>query len=190
MSQIDFELGAIAHHCLQVYKKLGKNYYDGLPPDGDDAPDGRLLQLHRSELRHIQGAERRFLEAGVFAVQGVLRQHGHRRPLPQYKFREELRNYFDEFKDRAEVDGEIMRSYYVGFNADKYKAPLKNDVTSFKLVLDQTSSLFDEVFASCPLRAQQTDRGTPKTAWSRVKTKLADIDTGNTHYVKVPRTIL
>jgi hypothetical protein len=53
MSQIDFELGAIAHHCLQVYKKLGKNYYE-LSPDGDDAPDGRLLQLHRSALRHIQ----------------------------------------------------------------------------------------------------------------------------------------
>ena len=28
--QIDFpELGAIAHHCLQVYSGLGKNYYSG-----------------------------------------------------------------------------------------------------------------------------------------------------------------
>jgi hypothetical protein len=29
MSQIDFELGAIAQHCLDVYRELGKNYYNG-----------------------------------------------------------------------------------------------------------------------------------------------------------------
>jgi hypothetical protein len=35
--------------------------------------------------------------------------------LPQYKFREELRNYFDKFEDKAEVDGAMVRSYYSGF---------------------------------------------------------------------------
>jgi hypothetical protein len=32
MAKIDFELGAIAHHCLQVYLKLGKNYYSTYRP--------------------------------------------------------------------------------------------------------------------------------------------------------------
>ena len=32
MQQIDFELGAIAHHCLEVYRKMGKNYYSGYKP--------------------------------------------------------------------------------------------------------------------------------------------------------------
>ena len=50
MSQIDFELGAIAHHCLDVYRDLGKNYYNGYQPLDDDVPDGHILQLHRGEL--------------------------------------------------------------------------------------------------------------------------------------------
>ena len=32
VSQIDFELGAIAAHCLKVYLEMGKNYYNGYRP--------------------------------------------------------------------------------------------------------------------------------------------------------------
>ena len=32
MSQIDFELGGIATHCLEVYRKMGKNYYANYRP--------------------------------------------------------------------------------------------------------------------------------------------------------------
>ena len=29
---IDFELGAIAHHCIDVYKSLGEDYYQNYQP--------------------------------------------------------------------------------------------------------------------------------------------------------------
>jgi hypothetical protein len=32
MSQIDFELGAIAHKCLTTYLEMGKNFYNGYKP--------------------------------------------------------------------------------------------------------------------------------------------------------------
>ena len=32
LSQIDFELGAIAYHCLGIYKEMGKNYYSNYRP--------------------------------------------------------------------------------------------------------------------------------------------------------------
>ena len=32
MTQIDFELGAIAYHCLDVYRSMGKNYYKTYKP--------------------------------------------------------------------------------------------------------------------------------------------------------------
>ena len=32
MGKIDFELGAIAHHCLEVYKEMGKDYYNAYRP--------------------------------------------------------------------------------------------------------------------------------------------------------------
>ena len=32
MSKIDFELGSIAQHCLDVYRSMGKNYYSNYRP--------------------------------------------------------------------------------------------------------------------------------------------------------------
>jgi hypothetical protein len=32
MAQINFELGAIANHCLDVYRDMGKNYYSSYRP--------------------------------------------------------------------------------------------------------------------------------------------------------------
>jgi energy-coupling factor transporter ATP-binding protein EcfA2 len=185
MSQIDFELGAIAYHCLQLYKRLGKNYYETYRPTEMMLQTDvffNFIEAHYDIFKAQNGAS---LKQAYSLYKEFCDNTGIDRPLPQYKFREELRNYFDEFKDRVEVDGDIVRSYYMGFSADKYKAPLNDDVKSFKLVLDETESLFDEAFAEYPAQGA-TEKGTPKTAWSRVRTTLADIDTGNMHFVKVP----
>lgn len=32
VAQVDFELGAIAQHCLDVYRDMGKHYYDSYIP--------------------------------------------------------------------------------------------------------------------------------------------------------------
>jgi hypothetical protein len=74
--------------------------------------------------------------------------------MPQYKMREELRNYFEEFKDRGEMDGSPVRSLYQGFNADRFKEPSKKDEHAFKLVMDEKKSLFDEEFADSQHRWQ------------------------------------
>ena len=110
---------------------------------------------------------------------------GIEKPLPQYKVREELRNYFDEFKDRAEVDGHTVRSAYSGFNAQKFKSQVEAEPEVFSLVLDETESIFDEEFAFQPAQYAKED-GTPKTSWSRVTSTLADLDTKEVHYVRVP----
>jgi hypothetical protein len=63
----------------------------------------------------------------------------------QYKVREELRNYFDEFKDRGEVNGERVRSLYVGFSAEKFKSSKETDedLPAFSLVMEESSSILD-----------------------------------------------
>jgi hypothetical protein len=109
---------------------------------------------------------------------------GIERPLPQYKMREELRNYFQDFKDRVEIDGEMVRSVYTGFTADKFKAP-KDDVTTFSLVMEEKVSLLDEHLASYPAQLARDD-GMPTKRWANVKTRLSDIDSRKIHYVKVP----
>ena len=112
---------------------------------------------------------------------------GIERPLPQYKVREELRNYFDEFKDRGEVDDERVRSLYVGFNAEKFKVPKEtdDDLPAFSLVMEETSSLLDAYLHDCPAQYANED-GVPTSKWAKVKTTLSDIDTSKLHYVRVP----
>lgn len=185
MAKIDFELGAIAYHCLQVYRKLGKNYYSSYRPTEMMLQTDvffNFIEAHYDIFKHQDGAT---LKQAYTLYKQFCDDTGIDRPLPQYKFREELRNYFDDFKDRAEVDGEIVRSYYVGFNANKYKAPSKN-IKTFSLVMEETESLFDREFANRPAQ-YATANGTPKKSWSTVKTTLSDIDTAELHFVKVPQ---
>ena len=63
----------------------------------------------------------------MVCTKSFVSESGIDRPRPQYKIREELRNYFDEFKDRGEVDGKQVRSLYSGFNAEKFKVPKDTD---------------------------------------------------------------
>jgi hypothetical protein len=88
------------------------------------------------------------------------------------------------FKDRGEVDGAPVRSLYQGFTADKFKVP-KDDRTVFSLVLEEEVSLLDEMLADCSAQKAKAD-GTPAKKWAQVKTKLADIDSREIHYVQVP----
>lgn len=184
MSRIDFELGAIAHHCLEVYREMGKNYYNGYRPTEMMLQTDvffNFIEAHFDVFKEQDGAT---LRQAYALYKEFCQDTGIDRVLPQYKVREELRNYFREFKDRAEVDGVQMRSYYSGFKAHPFKAPVK-DVNAFSLVIEETTSLFDEQFASQPAQLS-TEMGTPKKKWTSVTTTLADIDTTELHFVKLP----
>lgn len=188
MSRIDFELGAIASQCLTVYRTLGKNYYNTYRPTE--------MQLQTDVVYN-------FIEYfyDVFKMQnGCTLKHAYElykeycastgidKALPQYKLREELRNYFDEFKDRAEVNGEILRSYYSGFSANRFKQPASTDHV-FSLVLDDKTSLLDAELEDC--RAQYSNSaGTPAVSWADNKTVLKEIDTTREHYVMVPENLI
>ena len=186
VNQIDFELGAIAAHCQNVYLEMGKNYYNSYRP---------LEMMLQTDIFY------NFIEAhyDLFKAQNAITltqayslyktfcaDSGIERPLPQYKMREELRNYFDSFKDRAEINGERVRSLYSEFNAEQFKTPKSGgDQVAFSLVRDETESLFDEEFANQPAQ-MATEDGLPVQKWSTVKTKLLDIDSSQIHFVKVP----
>lgn len=192
MSKIDFELGAIAYHCRDVYLKMGKNFYNAYRP---------LEMMLQTDIFF------NYIEANyeIFRMQNSVTLHqayqlykefcsdtGIERQQPQYKVREELRNYFDEFHDRVTVDGVVLRSYYSGFNANKFKTPSKGD-SSFSLVMDETESLFDEEFATQPAQGftlNEAGAEIPINKWIKVKTTLADIDTTNIHFVKVPEQLI
>lgn len=201
MSRIDFELGAIAQHCLDVYRKMGKNYYNSYRPTEMMLQTDvvfNFIEYFYDVFKEQNGAT---LKQAYELYKEYCSSTGIERPLPQYKLREELRNYFDEFKDKAEVDGVTVRSYYSGFNANKFKAPIKED-TAFSLVIEEKVSLLDEELAGQPAQLGKSD-GSPAKYWTDderlidgilqkpqphqvCSTVLADIDTTKEHFVRVP----
>lgn len=192
MAQVEFELGAIAYRCLQTYKDMGRNYYNGYRPL-------EMMFLTDVFFNFVEHHFDIFKDEGGISLKRAYAMYkeycestGIEFTLPQYKFREELKNYFSEFHERYDVDGVQQRNYYKNF-VDKHFAqapvegtskPTSNEQT---LVFDSTDSLFDREFSECPAQYANKD-GLPKKRWADVTTKLSDIDTRRLHYVKVPET--
>ena len=186
MLQIEFELGAIAHHCLEVYREMGKNYYASYRP---------LEMILQTDVffNFVESYFHVFKEQdGVSLAQAYemykkycdesLVEFKH----PRHKFREELKNYFESFHDIKRVDGKQIRSYYSGFITEKFTSvsEKQKDEKPNSLVLDQDESLFDTLRADC--YAQYASNDIPGKKWDEVTTKLSDINTREVHYVKVP----
>lgn len=186
MSQIEFELGAIAWYCLQVYHEMGKNYYSSYRP---------LEMIFQTDVFF------NFVEANYHVLKeqdGVSLAQAYEMyktycdeslvdfKLPRHKFREEMKSYFKSFYDMTRVEGKQVRSYYSGFLSEKFTViESKEEEAPYSLVLDDSISSLDEILADCPAQ-YATDKETPEKKWEENKTKLSDINTQQLHYVKVP----
>ena len=186
ISQIDFELGAIAWHCLQVYNSMGKNYYSSYRP---------LEMIFQTDVFF------NFIEANYHVLKkedGVSLSQGYEMykaycdealvdfKLPRHKFREEMKSYFETFSDVVRIDGKQIRSYYSGFLSGKFAVnEEKTEEPPYSLVLDNKSSILDNLLRDCPAQ-YTTPNETPEKKWSEVTTKLSDIDTRELHYLRPP----
>ncbi len=188
MSRIDFELGAIAHHCLEVYRAMGKNYYNSYRPTEMMLQTDVFFNFIEAYFDVFKEQDGATLKQAYAFYREFCNETGVEKILPQYKVREELRNYFDKFEDRVTVGGVIYRSYYSGFNANKFKAPVATAKT-FSLVLDEDESLFDELSKDWPAqyhRLGPDGQEQPARAWAKVETRVSDLDTSKLHFVRVP----
>lgn len=186
MQRIEFELGAIAHHCLEVYRGMGRNYYNTYQPLEMMLQTDIFFNFIEANYDIFKGQDGTTLKQAYSLYKQFCDETGIDRSLPQYKVREELRNYFHEFHDRFTVDGGTVRSYYSGFKAHPFKTPKADDARVFSLVMDEDiSGVFDLGYADFPAQYAKED-GTPTKRWAEVKTTLAEIDTSRLHYVKVP----
>lgn len=186
ISQIDFELGAIAWHCLQVYNSMGKNYYSSYRP---------LEMIFQTDVFF------NFIEANYHVLKkedGVSLSQAYEMykaycdealvdfKLPRHKFREEMKSYFETFSDVVRIDGKQIRSYYSGFLSGKFAVnEEKTEEPPYSLVLDNKSSILDNLLRDCPAQ-YTTPNETPEKKWSEVTTKLSDIDTRELHYLRPP----
>lgn len=192
MSQIELELGAIAKHCLDVYRKYGKYYYSSyIPMDMMFKTDVffNFVEAYYEELNHPDGVT---LSRAYDLYKAYCEESSISYRLPKYKFRDELKDYFSEFLDRARLDGSenALRSVYRGFLKDKFVSTLEivhDDEVPYSLVLDRDESLFDLEGADYPAQLAKPIDSLPEHKWINVKTTLKDIDTRKLHYVKLPQ---
>lgn len=186
LSQIDFELGAIAHHCLSVFLQMGKNYYNAYRPLEMMLQTDIFFNYIEANFDLFKSQDHTTIKQAYALYKEFCEESSITHPLAQYKFREELRNYFKDFRDRGDVDGESVRSLYSGFTADKFKVPIKEGV-EFSLVLEETTSLLDELLGAQPAQLATSD-GVPGKRWSNATTTLSDINTRELHFLKVPES--
>ena len=188
MSQIGFELGAIACHCRDVYLS-NPEYYDNYIPTLMMGASNDFYNYIIDAYHVFKKEDGTTLKAAWEMYKTYCDEAKVPYPMSQRNFKEELKNYFWDFDDRFNLeDGSRVRSYYSGFRTDKFEHELcgKKEETKLNLIkFDSTESIFDKECADCPAQ-YTTSNETPSKKWDNVKTKLSDLDTSKIHYVKVP----
>ena len=186
--RIDFELGAIAYHCLEVYRKMGKNYYNNYKPFQMMDMTDPFFNFVEDSAPVLQSKEYITLKSAYAMYKEYCEDCGLEYPLNKQKFKYEFKNYYKTLDDWKRIDDEILRNVYSGFLKDKVMKK-RNGVTEaerekpLNFVLDSTESLFDELYSECAAQYASKDE-TPSCAWDNCKTKLKDIDTTKVHYVQ------
>lgn len=184
MHQIEFEFGAIAYHCLQRYQSMGKNYYNSYRPLEMMLQTDVFYNYIESCVDIFKRQNGSSLKQAYELYKEYCAETGIDKLLPQYKFREELRNYFDNFHDRYELDGIMVRSYYSGFKDLTPPNPFKAH-GSYLIELGKNTSIFDTLYATQSAQYGK-ESGAPGKKWENVTTTLSDLDTSKLHFVKVP----
>ena len=190
MKTIFFERGAIAKHCLDIYKDLGKHFYDTYQPLSMmyttdpffNFVEENYLYFKEEDGISLKQAYAMYKEYCGIANVGYI--------LPMYKFREELKNYFSNFESEARIDGVHIRSWFSGFISEKFEEKKQQkeeaeeiDIPEWLNLEEKSESIFDIYCSNC-LAQYASKYETPKKAWSDISTTLSDLDTHKLHYVK------
>ena len=188
IKQVSFELGAIAHHCQEVYLSNPGAYDDYVPTTMMSASNDFYNYI--IDAYHVfKKEDGTTLKAAWEMYKTYCDEAKVPYPFSQRSFKEELKNYFWDFKERFVSDnGDRIRSYYSGFRTDIFedeKDEKKEEVKPNLIKFETQPSIFNSERADC-FAQYATAKETPMQKWDEVTTKLSDLDTSRLHYVKVP----
>lgn len=193
MKQVTFELGAIAHHCLEVYQE-DTEYYDDYIPKTMLGASNDFYNFVCDSFSVFKKENGTTLKAAWEMYKTYCEEANVPFPFSKRNFKEELKNYFWDYDERVEKeDGTKLLSYYSGFKIDIFESDMGGKKTTKKeepkpeawLEFNTHTSIFDEACAELPAQ-YATSKETPTKAWDEVTTILMDLDTKKLHYVKLP----
>lgn len=188
MKQIEFELGAIAYHCQNIYL-ANPGMYDDYIPVAMLGASNDFYNFIIDSYHVFKKEDGTTLKASWEMYKTYCDEAKVPFPFSQRIFKEELKNYFRDYKERFNLDdGTRVRSYYVGFRTEKFEEQTiseKEEPEQKLIEFKAQPSVFDKECADCPAQ-YATLSEIPTSKWEKVKTKLSSIDTSKLHYVKVP----
>ena len=189
LTRLDFELGAIAHRCLEVYNQRGKYYYDKYIPY-------QMIQVTNDFYNFVEEMYDSFrlwneveLDSAWAAYLQWNTESNNKYPLNKRAFRSELKNYFDKFEERAvDENGKIRKNLYSGFKWQKFvlenlqedEIPEPAEESWLKLIC--TESLLDKLLQDNPAQ-YVLESGAAEKKWVDNTKLLKDIDTRRLHFV-------
>lgn len=188
LNQIPFELGGIASHCRDVYEQ-DKYYYENYIPinmigatndmyNFMDEQYDQYVQMECISLGKAWNDYKKYCEESKVSY-----------PMPKRLFKEELKSYYKEFKDRGMVDGKQEYNVYYDLNKERFEKgdPINGNtiIGGSWIRLKPQKSLLDIECADFPAQyADENER--PLKSWDKCKTTLKDINTNELHYVLFP----
>ena len=190
VERMNFELGGIAKHCLDVYKKLGKSYYSKYVPTRMIVRTDPFFNFMKDNIEVF------LMQGGVSAEElwdiynAWCDKSRVEYRLKRYQMIDEAKNYFENFDDRVRIDGKQVRNWYSGLKMKKFldeedgkvEAPKQWTIPSWLILSEcKEKSKLDLLLSDQP--AQYGDEK-PQTYWKDCLTKLKDLDTHRTHYVQ------
>lgn len=188
MKQIEFELGAIAYHCQNVYL-ANPGMYDDYIPVAMLGASNDFYNFIIDSYHVFKKEDGTTLKASWEMYKTYCDEAKVPFPFSQRIFKEELKNYFRDYKERFNLDdGTRVRSYYIGFRTEKFEEQTiseKEEPEQKLIEFKAQPSVFDKECVDCPAQ-YATSSEIPTSKWEKVKTKLSSIDTSKLHYVKVP----
>ena len=212
LKKIDFELGAIANHCLEVYE-ADKDAYENYIPKSMIGATNDFYNFMEENLYELRKTNSITLQQAWLKYKDYCEEARVAYPYSKRLFKEELKNYFQDFKERGrDDDGNQVWNYYSGLKLRKFgieederldeiEERNENDknggIANKELSggLDQSgtwlnfiaqTSDFDIQMADAPAQYAREDTEGPWKKWDEVKTRLRDLDTSKLHYVRVP----
>lgn len=185
MHQIDFELGAIAQHCIDVYERLGSSGYSGYKPQQMIEQTDVFYNFMEENAANFTKENGVTLSRAYSLWKEWSADAGLTYSMPKHRFKAELREYFSEFTPKKWVGDGTRTNWYSGFRKDKFfiAKTLPEEVP--RIALEASESLLDTLLAGC--KAQYAgEKETPTKKWVNVTTILQDISTDKLHYVQPP----
>lgn len=185
--QIEFELGPIAYHCRQVYLE-NPSIYDNYIPINMLGATNDFYNFVLDSYHVFNNEDGVTLKAAWEMYKTYCEEARVLYPFSQRVFKEELKNYFQDYKERFTLEnGTRVRSYYICFRPEKFENqdPDSSNNVSSLIEFNSQKSVLDDICADCPAQ-YATAKETPSQKWDNVTTKLSDLDTSKLHYLKVP----